>query len=272
MMQLKPMLEIIQHKLNNFKPEIALILGSGLGYLADEVKDPVIIPTTSLPDYPHSTVEGHEGNFIFGYLENIPVMIIQGRIHFYEGYSIRQVTLPVRIAKSLGIETLILTNSAGGLNPIFKPGDLMLITDHINLMFQNPLIGPVQENEVRFPDMSSPYDLSLARLAASVARENGILLHEGVYVGMTGPTYETRSEVKFLRKIGGDAVGMSTVPETIKAVQLGMKVLGISCISNLATGLSATPLSHDEVKETAMKIRYTFGTLIKSIIRTIGHA
>jgi purine-nucleoside phosphorylase len=268
----KLLYETVKKKIGNIQPVFGLILGSGLGYLVDEVEDPLVIPTSNLAGYPQSTVEGHQGNLVIGKLHQVPVLIFQGRIHYYEGYSIQEVTTPISIVHHLGIQKLIVTNSAGGLNPVFQPGDLMLITDHINLMFQNPLIGPVPKDEIRFPDMSQPYDPVFMEIAKEVAEEKGILLHAGVYVGVTGPTYETKSEVRFLRKIGADAAGMSTVPEVIAAVQKGIRVLGVSCISNLATGMSPAPLSHEEVKATANKIKYTFGSLIKGIIEKGAHA
>lgn len=252
-----------------FQPKVALVLGSGLGYLVEEVQNPTVIPTSTIPGYPVSTVSGHAGNLVLGMLEGENVLFFQGRIHYYEGYSLTEVVTPVLVAHFAGCRRLILTNSAGGLNPHFSPGDLMLITDHINLMFANPLIGPVAPDEIRFPDMSEPYDSDWIKEAEKIALELHIPIRKGTYVGVTGPNYETRSEVKFLQKIGGDAVGMSTVPENIVAVQKGMKVLGISCISNLAAGLSSAPLSHEEVKQTAENMKEIFGALIKAIIGRI---
>ncbi len=254
----------------NDTPSIGLILGSGLGVLADEIESPVKIPYNEIPNFPVSTVEGHAGQLVFGQLKGVKVVAMQGRFHFYEGYSLDKVTAPVRVMKELGVETLIVTNAAGGINKTFDAGDLMLISDHINNMGTNPLIGP-NDSEIgaRFPDMSESYDRSLRELAKSVASELNIKLQEGVYVGNTGPSYETPAEVRALRIIGGDAVGMSTVPEVIVARHAGLKVLGISCISNMAAGILDQPLSHDEVMETTEKVRANFLNLVKSIVEKI---
>ncbi|GAB4167919.1 MAG: purine-nucleoside phosphorylase [Calditrichia bacterium] len=259
----------ITNQFSSEKFDCGIILGSGLGYLADDASEKKMISTETIPGYPKSTVTGHAGRIVSGQLNGKKVLFFQGRIHYYEGYSIKEVVIPILISHALGIRKMIITNSAGGLNPNYKPGDLMLIEDHINLMFNNPLIGPVEEGLVRFPDMSSPYNAEWRDMAKNTATRLGIFLHEGTYVGMTGPNYETPHEVKYLRFIGGDAVGMSTVPEVIAARQLNMDVLGISCISNLAAGLSEKPLSHDEVKETADSIKNTFGTLVSSIISEV---
>ncbi|MGM0874075.1 MAG: purine-nucleoside phosphorylase [Bacillota bacterium] len=247
-------------------PKIGLILGSGLGVLADEIENPVKIPYNEIPNFPVSTVEGHAGQLVFGTLKGAKVVAMQGRFHFYEGYSLDKVTAPVRVMKELGVETLIVTNAAGGINESFEAGDLMLITDHINNMGTNPLIGPNDSNiGVRFPDMSESYDGKLRDMAKNSANELNIKLQEGVYVGNTGPSYETPAEVRALRTLGGDAVGMSTVPEVIVAKHAGLNVLGISCISNMASGILDQPLSHDEVIETTEKVRANFLNLVKSI-------
>jgi len=252
-------------------PSIGLILGSGLGVLADEIESPIKIPYNEIPNFPVSTVEGHAGQLVFGQLKGVKVVAMQGRFHFYEGYSLDKVTAPVRVMKELGVETLIVTNAAGGINKTFEAGDLMLISDHINNMGTNPLIGP-NDSEIgaRFPDMSESYDYTLRELAKNVASELNIKLQEGVYVGNTGPSYETPAEVRALRIIGGDAVGMSTVPEVIVARHAGLKVLGISCISNMAAGILDQPLSHDEVIETTEKVRANFLNLVKSIVERIN--
>jgi purine-nucleoside phosphorylase len=251
-------------------PKIGLILGSGLGVLADEIEMPVKIPYNEIPNFPVSTVEGHAGQLVFGVLKGENVVAMQGRFHFYEGYSLDKVTAPVRVMKELGIETLIVTNAAGGINESFEAGDLMLITDHINNMGTNPLIGPNDiKFGVRFPDMSESYDVKLREVAKNSANELNIKLQEGVYVGNTGPSYETPAEVRALRTLGGDAVGMSTVPEVIIAKHAGLNVLGISCISNMAAGILDQPLSHDEVIETTDKVRANFLNLVKSIIEKI---
>lgn len=260
----------LKNSITSYRPEIAIILGSGLGYLVEKLNDPIIIPTSTIPGYPVSTVPGHAGNIVLGQLGTKKVLFFQGRVHAYEGYSLQDVTTPVQIVDAFNIPYLIVTNSAGGLNPQFSPGDLMIITDHINLMFKNPLIGPIEKDEIRFPDMSSPYDTELISLAKQTALDLKISIQSGVYIGVTGPNYETRSEVRYLRAIGGDAVGMSTVPEVIVAAQKNIRTLGISCISNLAAGLSSKPLTHEEVKETAESIKETFGTLVTEIIQRIN--
>lgn len=248
-------------------PRIGLILGSGLGVLADEIENPVKIPYNEIPNFPVSTVEGHAGQLVFGTLKGAKVVAMQGRFHFYEGYSLEKVTSPVRVMKELGVETIIVTNAAGGINESFEAGDLMLITDHINNMGTNPLIGPNDSNiGVRFPDMSESYDGKLRDIAKNSANELNIKLQEGVYVGNTGPSYETPAEVRALRTLGGDAVGMSTVPEVIVAKHAGLNVLGISCISNMASGILDQPLSHDEVIETTEKVRANFLNLVKNIV------
>ena len=255
----------------NDTPKIGLILGSGLGVLADEIEQAVKIPYNEIPNFPVSTVEGHAGQLVFGTLKGATVVAMQGRFHFYEGYSLDKVTAPVRVMKELGVETLIVTNAAGGINESFEAGDLMLITDHINNMGTNPLIGPNDSNiGVRFPDMSESYNLNLREMAKSSANELNIKLQEGVYVGNTGPSYETPAEIRALRTLGGDAVGMSTVPEVIVAKHAGLNVLGISCISNMAAGILNQPLSHDEVIETTEKVRVNFLNLVKSIVEEIN--
>ncbi|MFV2049528.1 purine-nucleoside phosphorylase [Metabacillus sp. YM-086] len=253
------------------QPTIGLILGSGLGVLADEIENPVKIPYNEIPNFPISTVEGHAGQLVFGSLKGKKVVAMQGRFHFYEGYSLDKVTAPVRVMKELGVQTLIVTNAAGGVNENFQAGDLMLISDHINNMGTNPLIGPNDSDMgPRFPDMSESYDKQLRELARGIASELHIKLQEGVYVGNTGPSYETPAEVRALRILGGDAVGMSTVPEVIVARHTGLKVLGISCISNMAAGILDQPLSHDEVIETTEKVRANFLNLVKSIVEKIN--
>ncbi|WP_440896951.1 purine-nucleoside phosphorylase [Amphibacillus sp. Q70] len=253
------------------KPKVGLILGSGLGMLADQIAESVRIKYTDIPGFPVSTVEGHAGQLVSGTLKGVPVVAMQGRFHYYEGYGLDAVTFPVRVMKALGIETLMVTNAAGGVNKDFTPGDLMLITDHINNTGQNPLIGPNDDTQgVRFPDMSTAYDRSLQVLAREVADELDIKLKEGVYVWNTGPTYETPAEIKMLQAVGGDAVGMSTVPEVIVARHIGLDVLGISCISNMAAGILDQPLNHEEVIETTEKVRESFLTLVKAILTSLA--
>lgn len=251
-------------------PKIGLILGSGLGVLADEIENPVKIPYNEIPNFPVSTVEGHAGQLVFGTLKGTDVVAMQGRFHFYEGYSLDKVTFPVRVMKEIGVETLIVTNAAGGINESFEPGDLMILSDHLNNMGQNPLIGANDPKlGVRFPDMSQTYDKGLREIAKNVAAELSISVREGVYVANTGPTYETPAEVRSLRILGGDAVGMSTVPEVIVARHTGLKVLGLSCISNMAAGILDQPLSHDEVIETTEKVKDNFLNLVKKIVESI---
>jgi purine-nucleoside phosphorylase len=269
-MQLKKQIgeasEFIKSKIN-FTPEIGLILGSGLGVLADSVEQPVSIRYEDIPHFPVSTVEGHAGELVAGVLGGKRVMIMKGRFHPYEGYDVKEITFPVRVMKELGAGTLLVTNAAGGINESYSPGDLMLIKDHINLTFRNPLIGPNDESlGVRFPDMSEAYSRKLRERAKQVASEQGLNVQEGVYVGLLGPSYETPAEIRMLRTLGGDAVGMSTVAEVITARHAGLQVLGISCISNMAAGILDQPLSHHEVMETTEKVKEQFLKLVTGII------
>jgi purine-nucleoside phosphorylase len=248
-------------------PRIGLILGSGLGVLADEIEKAVRIPYEQIPGFPVSTVEGHAGQLVYGQLEGAAVIAMQGRFHYYEGYRLDQVTFPVRVMKALGVKELIVTNAAGGVNERFQPGDLMIITDHINNMGNNPLIGPNDpELGVRFPDMTEAYSKRLRNIAKEVAANLRIPIQEGVYVANTGPSYETPAEIRMIRAIGGDAVGMSTVPEVIVARHAQIEVLGISCISNMAAGILDQPLTHDEVIETTERVKANFLRLVKGII------
>lgn len=248
-------------------PEIGLILGSGLGVLADEIQDAVTVPYEDIPHFPVSTVEGHAGELVIGTLAGKTVAAMKGRFHYYEGYTFEQVTFPVRVMKAIGIDTVVVTNAAGGVNESFEAGDLMIISDHLNLMGGNPLIGK-NDNRlgVRFPDMSEAYSKRLRALAKEAAAKVGISVQEGVYAANTGPVYETPAEVRMARVLGADAVGMSTVPEVIAARHGGMKVLGISCISNMAAGILDQPLTHDEVIETTEKVRADFLAYVKQIV------
>ncbi|MBN6888350.1 purine-nucleoside phosphorylase [Cytobacillus horneckiae] len=267
---IKEAAQFLQGKYNG-KPRIGLILGSGLGVLADEIESSESISYSQIPGFTASTVAGHAGQLVFGKLNGIEVVAMQGRFHYYEGYSFDKVTFPVRVMKELGIDQLIVTNAAGGINENFSPGDLMLITDHINNMGGNPLIGPNDEAlGVRFPDMSEAYSKRLIAAAKEVAVELNLSIQEGVYVANTGPVYETPAEVRMLRTMGGDAVGMSTVPEVIVANHAGMKVLGISCISNMAAGILDQPLNHEEVIETTEKVKQQFLSYVKGIVQAIG--
>ena len=249
--------------------EIGLILGSGLGELGDEVENAIQIPYETIPNFPTSTVEGHAGQLVYGTLGGKKVLAMQGHFHYYEGYSLEMVTFPVRVMKALGIHSVIVTNAAGGLNLDFTPGELMLITDQINFTGVNPLIGP-NDNEmgVRFTDMSQAYDKEYQEIVRNVAKEMNLDLKEGVYMGFTGPTYETPAEIKMARVIGADAVGMSTVPEVIVARHSGLRVIGVSCITNLAAGMQAS-LNHAEVVETTERVKESFKTLVKNILASI---
>lgn len=251
-------------------PEIAVILGSGLGTLVEEVENKIEINYSDIPNFPVSTVCGHEGKFVYGDIRGKRVIMMQGRFHFYEGHNINAVAFPVRVLRLLGIEKLIVTNAAGGVNTEFNPGDLMIIKDHINLSGVNPLIGKnIEEFGPRFPDMSSSYNKDFIKIAKKTAEEIDIRVKEGVYAMMTGPSYETPAEVKMIRILGADAVGMSTVPEVITANHCGMKVLGISCITNMAAGILNQPLSHKEVIETSNIVKENFKRLVAGIIISI---
>lgn len=251
-------------------PSIGLILGSGLGVLAGEIENPINIDYKDIPHFPESTVSGHKGRLVIGTLQGKSVIAMQGRFHFYEGYTMKQVTFPVRVMKALGIHSLIVTNAAGGIREDFKPGDLMLITDHINNMGTNPLIGPNDtEMGARFPDMSEPYDREYIDLATTCAKELDLNIRKGIYVANTGPMYETSAEVKMLRMLGADAVGMSTVPEVVVANHAQIRVLGISCISNMAAGILPQPLTHDEVIETTNKVKKHFLQFVQHVLKKL---
>jgi purine-nucleoside phosphorylase len=255
------------------QPHVAIILGTGLGGLADSIQDAVIIPYSELPDWPVSTVMGHAGRLVVGKLEGQPVLVMQGRIHFYEGYSMAQVTLPVRVMQRLGIEILVVTNAAGAINPDFVPGDVMLITDHLglaNMSGLNPLIGPnLEEFGPRFPDMSQAYDRDLVALARRVAKEKNMTLREGVYVGLSGPSFETPADLRFLRLAGADSVGMSTVPEVTVARHGRTRVLGFSGISNKANLDGNTVTSHEEVLEAGKVLVPKLEALLRGVLRLL---
>jgi len=252
-------------------PRLAAILGSGLGPFADAAQNAVSIPTATIPNYPVSTVSGHAGRWVFGEIAGKKVLLMQGRIHTYEGYPIARVTFPVHLMAELGIKKLIVTNAAGGVNPQINPGDLMLIDDQINLMFANPLRGQDKRKwGPRWPDMSEPYSHELQEVAMRVACELQIPLRRGVIFTSKGPSYESAAEVQMARRLGADALTMSTVPEVITAVYRRMQVLGISCVTNLATGISSQKLDHAEVTETANRISATFARLMRGIVREIG--
>lgn len=256
----------------DYKPEFGLVLGSGLGFLADEASEEVSFSYRELPHFPRSTVEGHAGRLILGKYAGKSVAIMQGRFHYYEGYSLSDITFPIRVMASLGVKVLVVTNAAGGINPHFETGDLMLISDHINLFGDNPLRGPnLSEFGPRFPDMTNAYCPILRRQANKAAMEKGILLREGVYAGVVGPSYETPAEIRFLKTIGADAVGMSTVPEVIVAVHSGLKVLGISCITNMAAGLSHSRLDHQEVISAAKNAQDRLLTVVKGFLLSVNN-
>ncbi|ALS22757.1 MULTISPECIES: purine-nucleoside phosphorylase [Paenibacillus] len=252
------------------EPEIGLVLGSGLGVIADMVQDGVVIPYEDIPHFPVSTVEGHAGELLLGTVSGRHVLLMKGRFHMYEGYSVETVSFPIRVMKALGVKILLVTNAAGGINTSYNVGDLMLIKDHINFTFRNPLIGPNHsELGVRFPDMSEAYSRRLRDIAKTVASEQGQKLQEGVYIGLLGPSYETPAEIRMMRTLGADAVGMSTVAEVLVARHAGIEVLGFSCISNMAAGILDQPLSHQEVMETTERVKQTFLKLIVGIIPRI---
>ncbi|MCI1328359.1 MAG: purine-nucleoside phosphorylase [Lachnospiraceae bacterium] len=253
-------------------PEVALVLGSGLGSFAeDHMETDAVIPFGGIGSFPTSTVEGHRGRFVFGRVGEIRVVAMQGRVHYYEGYSMEDVVLPIRLMRRMGAERLILTNAAGGLNTDFEPGSLMMITDQIASFVPSPLIGPNPDSlGVRFPDMSSVYDETYMEILRRTAKEKGIPLREGVYIQLTGPNYETPAEVRMCRALGADAVGMSTACEAVAARHCGFRILGVSCITNLASGLSGKPLSHEEVQLGADAASARFAELIGSAIRNIA--
>lgn len=249
------------------KPELGIILGSGLGELAELVEDRVVIPYKDIPHFPVSTVQGHTGRLVIGTLAGKRVLVLQGRFHFYEGYEMHEVTFPVRLMKAIGIQGLIVTNAAGGINQDYSPGDIVLIRDHINMMGENPLKGTnISIQGPRFPDLSEAYDRRWLDIALKVMEEQNLPLHLGVYAAVSGPSYETPAEIRFLRTIGADLVGMSTVPEVIVANHGGIRVLGISCVTNMAAGILAQKLSHAEVIATTEKIGKVFVEYIKKLI------
>ena len=262
-------LESVRKKID-FKPEVALILGSGLGDFADGIKIEQTIDYTEIEGFPVSTVKGHKGRFVFGYVEDTPVVIMQGRVHYYEGYKMSDVVLPTRLMGMLGAKKILLTNAAGGCNPSYKAGDFMMITDHITTGVPSPLIGPnMDELGTRFPDMSEVYAPELQEKVRKAAEKLQVPLQEGVYMQFTGPSYETPAEIRMCRTWGGDAAGMSTACEAVAANHMGMKVCGISCITNLAAGISKEALNHEEVQETADRVSRQFKQLVTEVIKTI---
>lgn len=255
----------------NFQPKVALVLGSGLGDYAESIRIEATLDYHEIEGFPVSTIPGHKGRFVFGYVGEVPVVIMQGRVHYYEGYPIQDVVLPARLMKLMGAKILFLTNAAGGVNYNFHAGELMLITDHISSFVPSPLIGPnLDELGARFPDMSDVYDRELRMLIEKTARRLDIPLQKGVYLQLTGPAYESPSEVRMCRILGADAVGMSTACEAVAANHMGMKICGISCISNLACGMTQEPLSHAEVQEAADKVAPMFKQLVTESIIEMG--
>ena len=254
-------------KKTDFKPEKAVILGSGLGDYAEKIKIEKVVKYTDIEDFPVSTVQGHKGQFVFGYVKDVPVVLMQGRVHYYEGYSMQDVVLPTRLMGVMGAKKILLTNAAGGVNPSFRPGDFMLITDHITTGVPSPLRGPNMDAlGTRFPDMSEVYSRRLQDVIRKCAKECDIKLQEGVYVQFTGPNYETPAEVRLAQRWGGDAVGMSTACEAMAARHMGMEICGISCITNMAAGISQKELNHKEVQETADRVAKSFKELVTKVV------
>ena len=253
------------------RPKIALVLGSGLGAFADELGDATQIPYAKIPGFPQSTATGHAGQLVIGKAEGVPVVAMQGRVHSYEGYSAKEVTFPIRVFGRLGIKSVILTNAAGGINPRYAQGALVTIRDHINLQGTNPLIGPNDERfGPRFPDMSKAYSQAYRAIVVEEARRLKMEIPEGVYAALSGPSYETPAEIRYLRTIGADLVGMSTVPEVIVARHMGIEVLGISCVTNMAAGILDQAINHQEVMETGERVRTQFVALLRAVIPRIA--
>ena len=259
-------LESVRNK-TDFKPEVAVVLGSGLGEFADQIQIEATIDYSEIEGFPVSTVVGHKGRFVFGYVEKTPVVIMQGRVHYYEGYAMTDVVLPIRLMRMMGAEKLLLTNASGGCNPNFKAGDLMIITDHITTAVPSPLIGPnIEELGTRVPDMSEVYSKRLRKVIKDCAFDCGIEMQQGVYVQFTGPNYETPAEIRLAQVWGADAVGMSTACEAMAARHMGMEIAGISCITNMAAGISKVALNHKEVQETADRVAEQFKKLVEKVI------
>jgi purine-nucleoside phosphorylase len=261
--------DAVRKHLAGFQPRVALILGSGLGSLADDVQSAIRIPQSAIPGFPEPGVAGHKGDLVAGTLEGVPVIAQSGRFHLYEGHPPATVVLPVRVFAELGVTTLVVTNAAGGIRPTLPVGGLMLIADHINLTGRSPLAGPAVDGEPRFPDMSEPYDRGLRALARRMALERRVPLDEGVYCGLLGPSYETPAEIRMLERLGADAVGMSTVHEVIVARARGVRCLGISTITNVWAGAAPQPLSHEEVLEVGGRAARALGDLIRGVLRAL---
>ena len=275
--------DFLRGKLGGLTPRIGIVLGSGLGAVAEAVAEPVFVPYGTIPHFPQSTVEGHSGRIVSGLLGGVPVIVMQGRVHYYEGYTPQQVTFPMRVLGRLGLQTVVLTNAAGGINSNYKIGDLVLLSDHINSLGFNPLIGPNEarfgdgtKTGLRFFDMTEAYSVELRSLAQQAARgesdADGFVMHEGVYLATSGPSFETPAEIRAFRTLGADLVGMSTVPETIVARHMGIRVLGISCVTNLAAGISPTQLSHEEVFEAGSKVQHRMAGLFTRLVPKLASA
>jgi len=256
----------------SISPQIGIILGSGLGSVTDQITDAVSIPYTEIPHFHGTSVEGHAGRMVVGNFHGVPTVFLEGRFHFYEGYSMEEVVFPTRTVCGLGIQTLVLTNAAGGVNTRYRAGDVMIIEDHLNLMGENPLKGPnLAQLGPRFPDLSEAYSKSCVEIFKTAAKDLGIEVHQGVYAGLLGPTYETPAEIRMYRTLGADAVGMSTVPESIAANHLGVRVCGLSCITNLAAGLSPQKLSHEEVIENGRKGAQKLKKILEASVQKLVH-
>lgn len=269
--RLKRAFECVKEKIT-FQPEVALILGSGLGDFAEKIEIVETLDYHDIEGFPVSTVAGHKGRFVFGYVDDVPAVIMQGRVHYYEGYTMEEVTMPIRLMKLMGAKLLFLTNASGGVNLGFQGGDFMLISDHISCLIPSPLIGPNDDDlGPRFPDMSDVYNKEIRAIIRRVAEEEQIPIQEGVYVQLTGPAYESPAEVRMVRALGGDAVGMSTVCEAIVANQMGMDICGISCVTNMACGILPEPLSHEEVQTVADRMAPLFERLVRRSLTTIYH-
>ena len=261
--------DAIRSRLPRATPALAIVLGSGLGGLAQQIEEPEVIPFADIPGFPSATVIGHRGVLIAGGLAGRSVLALAGRFHMYEGHDAALAAYPTRVLGALGAPALFVSNAAGGIRRTFAPGDLMLIRDHVNFMFRNPLLGSLEPGDARFPDMSDPYDGALQQHVRQAARGAGVALQEGVYAGLLGPSYETPAEVRMLERMGVDAVGMSTVPEVIVARAMGMRVVGVSCITNLACGLSSTPITHAEVLETTAVAAARFEHLVRAFVAAL---
>ena len=269
-MNYKESAQYIKEKMGNIEPKIAIVLGSGLGVLSEDIQNKTVIKYQDIPNFPISTVAGHAGELIIGTLENIPIIAMNGRFHYYEGYDLKEATLPIRVFKLLGIEELILTNASGGINTAYKPGDFMIIKDHLSFFAESVLRGKNDDEfGSRFPDMSQTYNKERIEKLEKIIKKHTGVAHVGVYAYMKGPTFETPAEIRALRILGADAVGMSTVPEAVVANHCGIKISAISCITNMAAGILDRKLSHEEVNETADKVKLTFKEIIKDYVKEL---